>query len=69
MNTILSTARFARAQASATTPIVNADDLGALNLLAPGSQIDHSRIPDLVLAVEIGDTKQGLELLETLRAY
>ena len=69
VNTILSTARFARAQASATTPIVNADDLGALNLLAPGSHIDHSRIPDLVLAEEIGDTKQGLELLETLRAY
>ncbi|MCD2107163.1 helix-turn-helix domain-containing protein [Rhodococcus erythropolis] len=69
VNTILSTARFARAQASATTPIVNAEDLGALNLLAPGSHIDHSRIPDLVLAKEIGNTKQGLELLETLRAY
>ncbi len=27
VNTILGTARFARAQASATTPIVNADDL------------------------------------------
>ncbi|MFC8934275.1 PucR family transcriptional regulator [Rhodococcus sp. NPDC057135] len=69
VNTIISTARFARAQASETTPIVNADDLGALNLLAPGSHIDHSRIPDLVLAKEIGDTKQGFELLETLRTY
>ncbi|MGW6655992.1 helix-turn-helix domain-containing protein [Rhodococcus sp. NPDC055024] len=64
-----STARFARTQTSATTPIVNADGFGALNLLAPGSHIDHSKIPDLVLAKEIGDTKQGSELLGTLRTY
>ncbi|WP_234036582.1 helix-turn-helix domain-containing protein [Rhodococcus sp. P-2] len=69
VHTIVATARFARTQASATTPIVNADDLGALNLLAPGARIDHSRIPDLVLAKEIGSTKQGFELLETLRTY
>ncbi|MFE5874110.1 helix-turn-helix domain-containing protein [Rhodococcus sp. NPDC056506] len=69
MHTIISTARFAHTQTSVTTPIVNADSFGALNLLAPGSHIDHTKIPDLVLARRIGDTKQGSELLETLRTY
>ncbi|MGG7100142.1 helix-turn-helix domain-containing protein [Rhodococcus sp. 24CO] len=69
IHTLIGTARFARSQSSATTPIVNADDLGALNLLAPGTRIDHTRIPDLVRAKEFRGTKDGIELLETLRVY
>lgn len=69
IHTLIGTARFARSQASATAPIVNADDLGALNLLAPGARIDHTQIPDLVRAEEFRDTKDGTELLATLRVY
>lgn len=69
IHTLIGTARFARSQSSPTTPIVNADDLGALNLLAPGIKIDHTRIPDLVRAREFRETKDGTELLETLRMY
>lgn len=69
IHTLIGTARFARSQSSPTTPIVNADDLGALILLAPGTRIEHTRIPDLVRAREFRETKDGTELLETLRVY
>ena len=66
---LVGTARFARSQASEIAPIVNADDLGALNLLAPGVRVDHTRIPDLVRANAFRASKNGSDLLETLRAY
>jgi hypothetical protein len=69
VHALIDTARFARSQASATTPFVNADDLGALNLLIPGKRIDHTRIPDLVRVREFRETRDGIELLETLRVY
>lgn len=65
----LGTARFARSQASDCTPVVNADDLGALVLLASGPKIDHTRIPDVVHALDLRESDTGLELLATLRVY
>lgn len=59
------TARFARRHTHAQRPVLLADDLGALLLLTPGTDVDPSRIPDLVRAAKVTDS----ELLDTLRVY
>ena len=69
VHTMIDTARFARGQASDTNPVVNADDLGALILLARGPNVDQNRIPDIVRAQELRRTDNGVELLATLRVY
>lgn len=66
---LVGTARFARSQTSERTPVVYADDLGALVLLTPGPRIDHARIPDIVRALELSKSESGIELLATLRVY
>ncbi|MGV9870145.1 helix-turn-helix domain-containing protein [Rhodococcus koreensis] len=69
VNRLVGTARFARSQASGLEPIMKADDLGALNLLAPGHNVPYNAIPDIVRAAELCGSEQGLELLATLRVY
>ncbi|GGG18017.1 hypothetical protein GCM10007304_35100 [Rhodococcoides trifolii] len=55
-------ARFARSQTSDIRPVVDAVDLGALNLLMPG--IGRDSIPDLVRVADVDS-----ELVATLRTY
>ncbi|WP_415971730.1 helix-turn-helix domain-containing protein [Rhodococcus sp. 077-4] len=62
-------AYFARSQATEDKRIVDASELGALNLLAPGNSIPHESIPDLVRARQLTETATGRELLGTLRVY
>ncbi|OZF42033.1 CdaR family transcriptional regulator [Rhodococcus sp. 14-2470-1a] len=67
---VVGSAYFARSQASNDRPIVDATDLGALNLLATGNNAPpRDAIPDLVRAHELTETTAGLELLSTLRVY
>lgn len=66
---LVASARFARSQASDIAPVVNADELGALVLLAPGPRLGHERIPDIVKALTLRGSETGGELLETLRVY
>ncbi|MBJ8347119.1 helix-turn-helix domain-containing protein [Antrihabitans sp. YC2-6] len=65
----LGTARFARSHASDSVPIVDAVELGALNLLAADHNLPHEAIPDLVRARTLGETEFGSELVATLRIY
>ncbi|MGU3436436.1 helix-turn-helix domain-containing protein [Actinomycetes bacterium M1A6_2h] len=58
------TARFARSRTSAIRPIVDAVDLGALNLLMPGGHLTAADIPDLA---RVDDC--DAELVATLRVY
>lgn len=66
---VIGTARFARDQASKCTPVVNADDLGALVLLAPGPKVEHVRVKDMTNALGLQTSETGVQLLATLRAY
>jgi len=66
---LVASAQFARSQTSKATPVVNADELGALVLLAPGSKVGQERIPDMVHALAVLGSENGLELLETLKVY
>ncbi|AFR46858.1 CdaR family transcriptional regulator [Gordonia sp. KTR9] len=66
---LVGTARFARRQAGGPVTVVRADDLGALNLLAPGNELPLELVPDVARATELRESSQGLELLSTLRAY
>ncbi len=66
---VVGTARFARGHAYGPQPLGSADDLGALNLLAPENHLPHRLIPDIVRANELRDSPQGVELLSTLRLY
>ncbi|MBA4026364.1 MAG: CdaR family transcriptional regulator [Gordonia sp.] len=63
------TARFAYSLTSDEQPIVDATDLGALNLLAVNSELAQEDIPDLVRVRELAATDAGAELLATLRVY
>ncbi|MFF2028636.1 hypothetical protein ACFVW2_43560, partial [Streptomyces sp. NPDC058171] len=62
-------AYFALSQTSDEQRFVDAAELGALNLLAPGNSLAHESIPDLIRAHELTDTESGAELLSTLRVY
>ncbi|MDF0531780.1 helix-turn-helix domain-containing protein [Tsukamurella sp. 8F] len=62
-------ARFARAQATADNPVVLADELGALCLIAPGRAVPREAVPDLARATELARTPHGAELVDTLRVY
>jgi len=66
---LVASAQFARSQTSESAPVVNADDLGALVLLAPGPKVGHERIPDIVHALALRGSESGGELLETLKVY
>ncbi|MFJ5956328.1 helix-turn-helix domain-containing protein [Paenarthrobacter sp. NPDC092416] len=66
---LVASAQFAKCQTSGATPVVSADDLGAMVLLAPGSKVGQERIPDMVRALEVRSSEHGVELLETLKVY
>ncbi|MFR9731507.1 helix-turn-helix domain-containing protein [Saccharopolyspora sp. MS10] len=62
------TARFARANATADTPAVVADELGALVLMSPEPVADLCAIPDL-RALRTMPSRRCQELVRTLSAY
>ncbi len=65
----LDEARFARSQATATEPVVRADELGALVLLGSADPTLRQRIPDLIRADALAAEESGRDLLQTLRVY
>lgn len=66
---LVASAQFAKCQTSPARPVVDADELGALVLLAPGLKVGLERVPDLVNALSLRGTESGSVLLETLRVY